>query len=348
MLKPLCGDEHRLYECLRSFCLQDYPLYQIIFGIHDRADPARKVAERLIAEFPQLDIALAVDDAPQGANPKVSNLMQMFRHARHDIIIISDSDVLVRPNCLSAVAAPFADASVGAVTCLYQGAPNPDLASRLGALFINDWFIPSVLVDVFLSGISFCFGAVSAVRREALERAGGLEALMDQLADDYHLGRHIAEAGYQVRLSSHPVDTVVNEKNLMAMLRHEVRWARTVLACRPLDHVLSLVTFPLPVLGAAALFMQSGLLVKITLTVLVLRMGLHLLVQRRFHLRDQSTVWLVPLRECLICLTWAGSFLSRQISWRNKTYHVGEGGRLSRSDQAPAQKEREAVRLPSR
>ena len=161
ILKPVCGAEPRLYECLRSFCLLDHAPLEIIFGVGDHADSGIPVIKRLIAEFPQLDISLVIDSAVHGTNLKVSNLINMHRAAKHDIVIVSDSDTEVARDCLNSVLAPFADPSVGAVTCLYKGAPTQGIASALGALFVNDWFLASAVVDARLREPAYCFGPVT-------------------------------------------------------------------------------------------------------------------------------------------------------------------------------------------
>ncbi|MEL0112890.1 MAG: glycosyltransferase, partial [Rickettsiales bacterium] len=177
VLKPVCGDEPELLENLRTFCVQEYPTYQVIFGVRDADDPAIPSIERLIAEHPETDIALVVDDRIYGRNLKVSNLINMFEKARHDIIVVADSDMRVGRGYLAAVAGTFTDPRVGAATCLYSGAGGANLASRLGAMFINDWFLPSALIPTMFGELKFCFGATMAVRRAALKEIGGFEAL---------------------------------------------------------------------------------------------------------------------------------------------------------------------------
>jgi len=252
VLKPLCGREPRLYECLRSFCEQDYPDMQIVFGVGDSEDDAIPVVERLIAEFPGRDLALVVDGGMHGSNLKVGNLVNMARLAKHDIVVVSDSDTLVARDCVAQVVMPFADAATGAVTCLYKAAPAAGLASKLGALFINDWFLSSAVVDARMRDVAYCFGPLSAVRRTALDAIGGFAALSSQLADDFMMGRLIAAAGYKVRLS-HVVPSTIVSENFRSLFWHELRWAQTVKAVKPGEHFLSVVMEPLPLLAALLL-----------------------------------------------------------------------------------------------
>jgi ceramide glucosyltransferase len=327
VLKPVCGAEPELYRCLRSFCTQDYPEFQLIFGVGAADDPAIAVIERLIAEFPERDVALVVDDRLHGTNLKVSNLINMDGVAKHDILVVSDSDTIARPDCLRRVVAPLSDPATGAVTCLYKGQAQPGFASLLGALYINDWFLSSAIVDSGLRDVAHCFGPVTALRRAALEAAGGFRRLAFHLADDFLLGRHIAAAGYRVRLSDYIVDMVVAE-TFSSLFRHELRWARTVRALKPAEHFLSVVTKPLPLLLLLLLPRPSFLGIVELAMVLCLRVCLHVAVARRFLPGGRLSPWLVPLRECLCFFVWAASFFGSSILWRRRRFLIGRDGIL--------------------
>lgn len=327
ILKPLCGAEPRLYECLRSFCLLDHAPLQIIFGVGDHADPAIAVAKRLIREFPTLDLSLVIDSAIHGTNLKVGNLINLYRSAKHDVVIVSDSDTEVAPDCLAAVLAPLADPAVGAVTCLYKAAPVPGFASSLGALFVNDWFLASAVVDVGMRDAAYCFGPLTALRRDALEAIGGFGALAFHLADDFMLGRMVAGVGYKVRLASYVPDIVVAE-DFASLLRHELRWARTVRTVKPDEHFLSGVMEPLPLLLLLlAPFPELGGWWVVT-AVVILRMVLHVLVRWRFAIATPARPWLVPLRECLCFGIWLASYRSARVSWRERDFVIADGGIL--------------------
>ncbi len=327
VLKPLCGAEPALYECLKSFCAQDYPRLQLVFGVADPGDAAIRVVERLIREFPMRDIDLVVDRTRHGTNLKVSNLVNMMRVAKHDVIVVSDSDVLVSPDCIARVVAPLEDARTGAVTCLYRGRPAEGLASALGALFINDWFLPSAAVDAGMREVAYCFGPVTAVRRDALDAIGGFAALAPYLADDFLLGRRLAAAGYRVRLSDHLVDVVVAEDPL-SLIQHELRWARTVRTVKPGEHFMSGVMEPLPLLLLLLLpFPQWGGWLALTL-VIGMRILLHFLVRKRFGIASPARPWLLPLRECLCFAIWVASYRSSHVSWRERDFVIAPGGRL--------------------
>ena len=329
VLKPLCGNEPHLYECLRSFCVQDYPAYQIVFGIRDADDPARLLVERLMAEFPLADLVLVCDPRIRGPNLKVSNLINMMAACRHDIVVISDSDEVIDRSALAAVVAPLAESGVGAVTCLYAGTAVGGLASRLGASYINDWFLPSALVDNALSGVDGCWGPLTSVRRTALADAGGLEALVGYLADDNRLGRLLRQAGWEVRLSPHVVLTTAAESSLADLVSHEVRWGRTVRTCRARDHLLSLVTFPLPFLLALLAAAPTRWGIGLTALFLALRFSLHFSVRTRLAVPDRSSAWLLPARELLCFAVWAISLVGNRVTWRRRTYRITSDGGLA-------------------
>src|SRR5271170_6443373 len=227
ILKPLRGTDPEMYESFRSHCLQDYPEYEIIFGVCDANDAAIQLVERLKAEFPQHAIRLMVCPAKLGNNTKVSNLAQMVRQSRHEYIIVNDSDIRVEPDYLRRVLAPLTDPKIGLVTCLYRGIAGPTFGSRLESIGITD-FCGGVLVAQNLEhGIRFGLGSTLAFRRRDLQAIGGFEALVDYLADDYQLGTRIAALGLKVKLSDIVVETFLPRYSLRAFLDHQLRWART-------------------------------------------------------------------------------------------------------------------------
>lgn len=325
ILKPLCGAEPELYSCLRSFCDQDYPEFQIVFGVADAADDAVAVVKQLMSEFPARDLTLTIDTRIQGENLKVSNLVNMARFAKHDVIVVSDSDTRIGRDCLARVVTPLADTRTGAVTCLYKAAPTPGLASRLGALFIDDWFLSSAVVDARMREVTYCFGPMSAVRRDALEAIGGFRRLASHLADDFMMGRLIAAAGYRVELAGPIVETVVAE-TWRSLFAHELRWARTVKAVKPGEHFMSGITEPLPLI--ALLLFNYGVFGWSVIGALVaLRLVLHYALRARFAVAPPRP-WLVPLRECLCFAVWVASFAGRNVRWRNRDFMIDARGRL--------------------
>src|SRR5271166_4464234 len=252
ILKPLKGVDPEIWESLCSHCEQEYPEFQIIFGVSDPNDPAVEVVRRLQAKYPQIPIELIVCNRVLGANIKVSNLAQMLPAARHELLLVNDSDIRVPADYLRAVTAPLADASVGLVTCLYRGiaspaAARPTLGSRLEALGISTDFAPGVLSARFLEkGLHFGLGSTLAFRRRDLEAMGGFEAMLDYLADDYELGRRISATGKRVELSPAIVVTFLPAYTLSQFFRHQLRWSRTIRDARRWGYAGLLFTFGLP------------------------------------------------------------------------------------------------------
>ena len=253
ILKPLCGAEPETYACLRSFCDQAYPQFQIVFGVCDANDPALGVVSRLQREFPQIDMAVAVDHSQHGSSRKVSNLINMLPLARHEYLVVSDSDVRVDPDYLAQIIGPLLDDGVGIVTCAYRGCPRRGLWPLLGSMFINEWFLPSVRVAAMAGSRAFAFGATIALRRAVLERIGGFTAIANQLADDYRLGELTRRLGLRTVLSEVVVDTWVAEGSFGELVRHELRWLRTIRALRPSAYCFCFITFGMPVAALGAL-----------------------------------------------------------------------------------------------
>ena len=327
VLKPVCGLEPELLENLRSFCDQDFASYQVIFGVRDPNDPAIAVIEKIIGEFPNKDLSLVVDERVIGGNLKVGNLANMFRIARHDLIVIADSDMRVRRGYLRAVVTPFQNPDVGAATCLYSGVSDNNLASRLGAMFINDWFLPSALISALLGNLKFCFGATMAIRREVLTAIGGFEALANILADDYMLGNATDAQGYKVALVPYVVENMVFEKDLRSLFLHETRWARTIYSLRPGGYTLSFVTeaFPLSLLAAILVYAQTSSLpwaAMPVIGVLALRAILHYVVQTKLAGRKVFSPWLIPARDLFSLAVRIGGFFGHEVNWRGRVMTI--------------------------
>lgn len=330
VLKPVCGLDDGLYGNLRSFCEQDYPDHEVLFCAAREEDPAVAVVRRLLSDLPGRNLRLVIGGGTAGANAKASNLANAVPQARHDIIVVADSDMRVGPDYLACVAVPFADPEVGAATCLYKGTGSANLPSRLGAMFINDRFLPSVLVALELEELRYCFGATMAVRRVALEAFGGFATLSAYLADDYMLGKLVTERGWRVALAPYVVENRVHEPDLASLLRHELRWDRTVRTVRPWGHALSFITHTIPValLGLAGESPSAA-----GLALLAAAVGLRVLTHRRVHaalgLPGHPTSWLVPLRDLLCFAVWIASFAGRRVHWHAQAFDVAADGRMT-------------------
>jgi ceramide glucosyltransferase len=327
VLKPLHGAEPHLYENLRSFCLQSHPNYQLVFGVREADDPAIAVVQRLRAEFPQHAIALAVDPRVYGANFKVSNLLNMMPHAQHDWLVLADADISVSTDYLTRVTAPLADPGVGIVTCLYHGIPGPSFWSRLGRLFIDDWFAPSVRLSHAFGSTRFAFGSTIALRRDALQIIGGFEALRDILADDFWLGELTRRAGLRTVLSDVVVGTDVGESKLKDLWTHELRWLRTIRSIAPAGFAMTFVCFTSPLLLLGLLLAPGPITAGFAVLGGGARVLLHFL-QRRSG--DRVFPWheilLIPLRDALLLMEWAAALAGWQVRWRGQVMHArGDG-----------------------
>jgi ceramide glucosyltransferase len=329
VLKPVCGEEPLLYENLRSFCDQDYPRFEVVFGVRDPGDPAIAVVERVMRDFPDLDLQLVVDDRVYGGNRKVSNLANIYHAAKYGVLVIADSDIRVGPGYLAAVTAPLSDLSVGVVTCLYAGRSTSGLWSTLGAMSINEWFIPSVLVAQAGSMAPFCFGSTVALHRHVLDEIGGFPALAGHLADDYVLGRLVAARGRRIALSPYVVEAIVAEPSLRSLWQHELRWARTVRSVQPLGYSLSFVTYAIPIAVLHLVLSPSRLVGGLVLAAaVVLRLAAHDAARRALGTSVGKVAWLVPVRDGLSFAVWAVGFFCQAVHWRGQEIAVGRGGRL--------------------
>jgi ceramide glucosyltransferase len=337
LLKPLCGAEHGLYERLRTFCQQNYREFQIVFGVRDPTDPALIVVQRLRQEFPSLPIDVVATPQLHGSNYKISNLINMVARARHDVLIIADSDTFVGPDYLRSVTAPLLDRSVGLVTCPYRDVPTARVWSRLGAMYITEWYMPSVLLAWLFGGGCYASGQTLCLRRQTLEAIGGFQAMTNHLADDYRMGELIRGTGLKIVLSPTVVLAEHDEPDLEALTRHELRWMRTIRMLRPRSFRMIFLTFSLPMaivgfaLSAAAAEPILTLTARWLLAIAVAaRLAVHLAHRLKTgQSSDRSALadlWLLPVRDALLGWYWLVSFLSSRISWRGGEFDVDADG----------------------
>jgi len=333
ILKPLKGMDPEIYESLRSHCLQEYPEYEILFGVGDPNDPAVATIRKLQQEFPRLRIELIICPNNLGANAKVSNLAQMLAHARHAHLIVNDSDIRVEKDYLRRVLEPMAEPGVGLVTCLYRGIAAPTLGSRLEALGISTDFAAGVLVARKIErGIHFGLGSTLAFHLADLERMGGFEAIVDYLGDDYELGKRIAGSGLAVVLSPVIVETYLPAYDLKHFLSHQMRWARNVRDARASGYLGLMFTFGIfwsllaMVASGGTLWAWLGMA-----AILILRIAVAIVVGREVLGDRQSLkfLWLIPLRDLIAVGTWAASFTGNTVTWRGDRFGL-KNGKLTR------------------
>ena len=342
ILKPVFGADAHAYDNYASFCRLDYPpeRMQLIFGALDANDAALAVVRRLQQDFPRHDIVIVTPPAhipPAGQNLKVSNLYNMLPTAKHELLVMSDSDVRVAPDYLRHVVAPFqpgadgAASRVGLVTCPYRGFLPESLSARLEALGMGAEFIPGALVGRVTEGMTFAFGSSMALPRRVLAEIGGLEAILDHLADDYLLGYYTQQAGYEVVLTTHLVNNVLGAERFKPMWIRRLRWARTVRAYRPRGHAGAFVTHgtALALLFWAAMGAnRAGTLTL--LGILALRVVTSLWIARAYT-RDEavSSNWfLLPFSDLLSAALYVGSYTGRQIIWRGQRFRLRAGGKI--------------------
>lgn len=330
ILKPVRGIDPSMYAGFASHCRQQYAGgYEILFGVSSLEDPAVTEIERLQAEFPVVPIRIIHCPLQLGTSGKVSNLVQMLPAAAHAFVLINDSDILVSPHYLERVMQSFADDSVGMVTAPYRGRAADTLWSRLEALGISTDFFPGVVSARWLEkGIRFGLGSTLAMRREALQRSGGLESLVDSLADDYEMGARIAAAGYRVELSREVVETTVPAYTLRGFWDHQIRWSRTVRDSRKWGYAGLVITYAVPwalmtcIASGAALWSFSLLsLVLLARMAVALSAGVGVLGDTQV-LRD---LWLLPLRDLFALVLWFWSFADDTIVWRGERFHLRDG-----------------------
>jgi ceramide glucosyltransferase len=330
ILKPLKGTDPEIYESFRSHCLQDYPEYELIFGVSDENDPAVELVHRLQQEFSQRTIQLVVCPKVLGTNMKVSNLVQMLPHARFDHLIINDSDIKVAPDYLRRVIAPFAQDRVGMVTCLYRGIAGRTLGSRLESIGISTDFSAGVLAARVLEGIHFALGSTLAFPRRALDAIGGFEPLVDYLADDFELGARISAAGYEVRLSDVVVDHHLPDYSLNGFMQHQLRWARSTRDSRRWGYTGVVLTFGVP-WAIVALLISWGQTWAWALLAFALVLRVAMAVQVGSVILRDPQVWreihLLPLRDIAALLVWIASYAGHTVSWRGDLF-VLENGKL--------------------
>jgi ceramide glucosyltransferase len=327
ILKPIRGLDRETYENYASFCQQDYPEFEILFAVSDPNDPAIPEIERIIRDFPSRPIRLLIGSEPLGVSDKVNNLCRMAREAKHEILLVSDSDVRVDDEFLRAVAAPFRDPNVGGVTCLYRGLAEGCFAATLEALGNSADFAPGVLVARLAGGIDFMLGAVMATTQKQLAAIGGFEALADYFSDDYELGNRIAASGKRVELSGYPVSIVYPREKLGEAFRHQLRWNLSIRYSRPWGHFGLLFSHGLPWAVLAVFLAPSAAIAGGYLAAyLVLRCSVALVVGA-WGMRDETVRrwWrLLPLRDLFAFVVWVASFFPQRIHWRDREFYVRE------------------------
>jgi ceramide glucosyltransferase len=333
ILKPLHQGEPELSRNLETFFAQDYAgAVQIVFGVHDEHDPAVAVVRELQARYPHLDTAIVADAALYGANAKISNLINMLPLAKHDTLVLSDSDIAVGRGWLSQVIAALARPGVGIVTCLYTGEPAKDghkLWSSLAAMGTSYTFLPNAVLGTTLGLAAPCFGSTIALKRQTLDEVGGFAVFADQLADDYEIGRAVRAKGYTLAIPAMGVGHTTAENSAAMLFRHELRWTRTIRTVNPAGHVGSLVThgFVFALMSAALLDFNI-----VSLVVLAAALAARLVLKSRIDGlfgTYAGPYWLLPLRDLLSFAVFVASLFGETVHWRGTHFAVEPSGAMS-------------------
>jgi ceramide glucosyltransferase len=328
---PLHGADFKAYQNYALFCRQDYPDYQIVFGVREPTDPSVPIVQKLIADFSDRDIDLVVCPDVIGTNLKVSNLQNMYARVKHEHVIIVDSDIRVGRDYLRRIISEFSGDGVGLVTCMYRAAEAPDFAAKLEAVGITAEFMPGVLMAWMIEGVKFSLGSTMATTRTRLESIGGFHALKDYLADDFMLGNLVAAQGYEVRISDYTVETAMAPAGLLAMIRHQMRWSRSTRISRPLGHLGLIFTYG-TALALINLLASGGSALSIALLAFTLaaRMSMGWVIGVR-RLRDnvlKNHFWLLPVRDVLSFIIWCLSWVGKRVEWRGRLFEVQRDGRM--------------------
>lgn len=326
ILKPLSGADEGLSENLESFFLQEYPDFEILFAVREAGDPAAKVVEELRRRYPDVAAELIVTGEPPYPNAKVYSLDRMTQAARHDLLVMSDSDVRVSEWMLATFAAELEDDNVALSTCPYRAVPGSSWWSTLEAVGLNTEFLGGVLVARLLDGMRFAVGPTIAIRRHALERIGGFDRLKEYLAEDFMMGKLVAATGADVILSSYVIEHRIGSQSFGANMRHRLRWNRSTRRSRPRGYAGQLFTHPLPL--ALILVTVAPEWWRVLPVTLLLR-GFAAWATAGGVLRDPLTLrrwWMVPLQDIASFLAWIAGFFGNTIVWRGRRYYLEPDG----------------------
>ncbi len=323
ILKPVRGRDLGFYEAIRSHAAQDYPEFELLFGVADLADPAVADIERLQREFPHIPIRV-LQTANEAPNRKAGSLEILAREARHQVLLVNDGDITVPSGYLKHVLGYLEDEAVGLVTCLYRGR-GESLPASAEALGIGTEFAPSVLVARLLSSTGFALGSTMAFRRRELDAIGGFQVIREYLADDYQLGARISALGKRIEMARMVVETNLGTGSAVEVWRHQVRWSRTIQISRPggyLGYVVTHATFwclVAAVLGAWPIAL-AGLAIRLAAAASALgALG-----------ASQAGLMAVPFRDLLGFAVWCAGLFGNTVEWRTDRFRLLSDGRMVR------------------
>ncbi len=324
ILKPVHGRDPHLYEALCSHAAQDYPEFEILFGVGKADDPAIEDIERLRAAYPRIPISLHL--APTAApNAKAGVLAALAKQARHPLLLINDSDIKVPPHYLRDVTAPLDDPKIGLVTCLYR-ATAESWPSRMEALGIATEFAPSVLVARLLGVAEFALGSTMVLRASTLAEIGGFETIAEYLADDYQLGRRVSQRGYRICFAAPVVETALGSETWAQVWSHQVRWSRTIRVSRASGYYGYVIThatlWAIVAIACGAAWAGAVALALRILAGVCIGRGV---------LKDRNAARLfalIPLRDLFGFAVWVAGLFGDTVVWRGQVLRLRRDGRL--------------------
>ncbi|MDR6373511.1 bacteriohopanetetrol glucosamine biosynthesis glycosyltransferase HpnI [Paraburkholderia caledonica] len=330
VVKPLHGSEGALLRNLSSFCEQNYAgAVQFVFGVHDPADPALQAVHELQRLYPQADITVISDSGLYGPNRKISNIVNMLPHARHDVLVFADSDVGVGPDYLRHIVGELEKPGVGLVTCAYRGEPEPGFWPRLSAAATHYQFLPGVVTGIALGLARPCFGQTIAMRRATLDKIGGMLPFARHLAEDHAIGEAVRAIGEKVAIPPFTISHACVEASAAQLVSHELRWSRTIRSVDPLGHLGSALMHPLAFAVLAVVFSGGASWSWGTVALaLFARFALKLCADRALQ-QAHGGLWLLPIWDIVLFAIFVASFGSSRVIWRGFSFEVDGDGLLS-------------------
>ena len=332
ILKPVRGLEKNQEQNLRSACLQDYPEFQVVFSVQDPDDPALPLLKKIGQAFGSKRVSVVIGNRRVGPNGKINNLLGALPYAQYDTLVISDSDVRLKPDYLKAIIAPLADPNVGCVCTLYKATHADRWFEKMELLTLNADFVPSVIFASVTGASKFCLGSSVALRCSSLKEIGGFETLADYLTEDYEMGRRLWTSGKRVAVVPYFVETVVDLEKASRWWNHQVCWDQKTRAAQPAGFFATLLIRSVPfalLFAASRLADADGLLVlggvmglRLATAAVILEWGL----QDREGLRNLA---LLPLRDLTSIISWLLAFTKKTVSWRGAELMLGHDGRLT-------------------
>ncbi|WP_013324450.1 glycosyltransferase [Gloeothece verrucosa] len=328
ILISVCGLDSDAAANWGSFCQQDYPNYEVLFGVMDKQDQAIPILKEIVAQYPER-AQLFYDLPARGINHKISNMMYLYEASQHEIVVLADSDIQVTPNYLTTVTAPLADPSIGLVTCGYFDYNPKTLGAALAAYGRCLDFIPSVLVARFLDkGIKFAIGPTMVTRKTILEKYGGLQRVVNRIADDYQMGKMTAELGYRVELSEYILNNDCTNDTIKDVFLRELRWARTVRLNRGSEYYGLIFSYG-TVYSLLLLLLSPGNSLAILFSTIALSLRLIQALIAIYYFNSPKLLkwlWLLPFRDIMSFIIWLSGTVGRRMYWRGRWLEITNEG----------------------